>query len=62
MAHGGPKPVDVLMADLDFLHDYLVDLGEQFRAAGRDEDAEIAECWASLPIEAATKISELLEQ
>lgn len=62
MAHGGPRPIDVLIANLDFLHDYLVELGEHFRAAGRDGDAEIAEGWASLPIEASTKISELLDR
>lgn len=62
MAHGGPKPVDVLMAELGFLNEYLLELAENFRAAGKAEDAEIAEGWASLPIEASEKIDDLLNR
>jgi hypothetical protein len=60
MAHGGPKPVDVLLADLDFLHEYLLEMANSFRSAGKIEDAQTAEDWASLPIEASEKISDLL--
>ncbi|GAA0861824.1 hypothetical protein GCM10009115_06000 [Sphingopyxis soli] len=53
MARSGSKPKDVLIADLEFLSEYLIGLAEDFRAEGRDEAAELAEGWASLPIEAA---------
>lgn len=36
MAHGGPKPVDLLMAELEFLADYLRELAELFRSEGED--------------------------
>ncbi len=62
MASGGPKPVDVLMTELEFLNEYLLELAEKFRVAGKAEDAEIAGAWASLPIEASEKIDDLLNR
>jgi hypothetical protein len=60
MAHGGPKPVDLLLAELEFLADYLRELAELFRSEGKTEEAERADGWALLPEEAADKISDLL--
>ncbi len=62
MASGGPKPVDVLLAELEFLSDYLNEIGASFRSEGKTEDAEIAEGWATLPAEAAEKIGDLLSR
>jgi hypothetical protein len=62
MARGGPKPVDVLLAELEFLSDYLKEIAAGFRSEGRTEDAELAEGWASLPAEAAEKIGDLLSR
>lgn len=59
MAHAGKKPTDVLLAELEFLNEYLLEVAEIFRSQGRVEDADIAEGWASLPIEAAEKIGDL---
>lgn len=58
MAHSGKKPNDVLMAELEFLSEYLIGLAEDFRAEGRDEAAELAEGWASLPIEAVEALGD----
>jgi hypothetical protein len=60
MAHGGSKPVDLLLSELDFLADYLRELAELFRSEGKTEEAERADSWALLPEEAADKISDLL--
>ena len=62
MAHAGLKPVDVLLSDLDFLNEYLLEIAQRFRSEGKAEDAEIAEGWASLPIEASEKINDLLNR
>lgn len=60
MAQGNiQKPIDVLMADLDFLAEYLGDLSEKFEREGRTEDAELAAGWAELPSEAIQRLTEL---
>jgi len=46
------------MAELEFLSEYLIGLAEDFRAEGRDEAAELAEGWASLPIEAVEALGD----
>lgn len=60
MTESSGQPVDMLLANLDFLKDYLVEIAEQFRAEGRSADAEVAEGWSTLPDEAAETISSLL--
>lgn len=62
MAHAGPKPVDVLLSELDFLNEYLLEIAERFRSEGRGEDAEIANSWAELPVEARNKICDLISR
>jgi hypothetical protein len=62
MAHAGKKPTDVLLAELEFLNEYLIEVAQIFRSQGRNEDAEIAEGWSSLPIEAAERISDLINR
>lgn len=58
MANGNvAKPLDVLIADLGFLQEYLEGLAEQFAQEGRQEDAEIAAGWAQLPDEVIERLS-----
>lgn len=59
MARSGPKPLDVIMADLGFLNEYLTELAENFRNEGNQEAAEIADGWATLPLEVIEKFDEL---
>jgi hypothetical protein len=62
MASGGPKPVDMLLTELEFLSEYLDEVGASFRSEGKTEEAEVAESWAKLPLEAAEKIGDLLSR
>lgn len=57
MANGNvAKPLDVLIADLGFLQEYLEALAERFTREGRPEDAEVAAGWAELPGEVIDRL------
>lgn len=56
------QPIDILLANLEFLHDYLKDLARKLEGIGQGEEAEIVAGWASVPIEAADAIDALLTQ
>ena len=55
------QPIDILLSNLDFLHEYLEGLAAKLRDKGDEEEADIAAGWASLPLEASDAISSLIE-
>lgn len=59
MARGGRKPMDVLIADLELLNEYLVELAGRFRSEGSETDADAAEGLASPPLEALEALEAL---
>ena len=58
MGSGGPKPMDVLLADLDFLRDYLLGVAERFRNEGDQEAAELAASWTEVVDDAHDRLAE----
>lgn len=59
MAAGGMrKPLDVLLSDIDFLNEYLLELSERFKSEGNAEEAERANDWAMLTDEITERLSE----
>ncbi|GAA3741978.1 hypothetical protein GGR91_002084 [Sphingorhabdus rigui] len=57
-AAGMRKPLDVLLSDIDFLNEYLLELSERFRSEGNTEEAERANDWAMLTDEITDRLSE----
>lgn len=58
MAAGGiRKPLDVLLSDVDFLNEYLLELSERFRSEGNAEEAERAADWATLTDEISERLT-----
>lgn len=55
---GMPKPLDVLLSDIDFLNEYLLELSERFRSEGNAEEAERAADWATLTDEITDRLCE----
>lgn len=51
--------MDVLIADLELLNEYLVELAGRFRSEGSETDADAAEGLASPPLEALEALEAL---
>ena len=57
MAQGNiAKPLDVLIAELEFLGEYLTELSNKSVQEGRKDEAEVAAGWAALPDEAIDRL------
>ncbi|CAN1504778.1 hypothetical protein MCEREM21A_00609 [Sphingomonadaceae bacterium] len=52
------KPIDVLLSEIDFLNEYLLEISERFTAQGDTEEAERAATWAQLTHEISDRLSE----
>ncbi len=58
MAAGGiRKPLDVLLSDVDFLNEYLLELSAHFKSEGNAEEAERAAAWATLTEEISERLA-----